>query len=407
LNILSKSNGPLAIFHRVRSSWATLSRAKRGGTGIFVAAALPALIVLGGLSVDKTYVDGRAAMLRRTTQSAALTADAYLNMGQSSATVASKAQSIAASNMPVAQYGTVLPAGNIVLGTWSSNTFTATTTNPNAVQVTALNTAANGNAVNTFFGGLFGKPSIDISSSAVAGYGTGKAFNTIILNDLSMSFSSEVAQQRAADLAILSCIAGATSTTSQIGIIGFTGHASTLVALGNAVTNSTALTTYVNHTLNYCGNSHMPACSGSNVAAGLYTAITQLRAAGIANSTSNIIVITDGVPNADSLTYGRADGIYATPTSLLPVCTVLCSDANLWTMAQNQAAYAGTLGINISTVYYTGDTTGSTTIATYAAQLRSLVTGTGVALTTPTATQIAANSQLFCGSMGSQVKLVR
>jgi Flp pilus assembly protein TadG len=396
---------------RIKSPWAAFSGSRKGGTAILVAVAIPALVLLGGLSVDQSYVNMRASMLRRTVQSAALAGGQYLSTyypNGSSATIVSKAQATATTNMPSTQYGTVVPSANIVMGTWNSTakTFTATTTNPTAVQVTGLNTANNGNAVTTFFGGAYGKPTVDISSSAVVSYGTGKAFNTIILNDLSMSFSSEIADQRTADLAILNCVSGAASTTSQVGITGFTGHSQVLYALGNAVTNSAAMTTYVNKTENYCGNKNMPACSGSNVAAGLYSAITQLQAAGLANASSNIILITDGVPNADSLTYARADGIYPTPTSLLPVCTILCSDANLWTMAQDQAAYAKTLGINISAVYYSGDTVGTANQTAYATALASLVSGTGIALVAPTAAQIDASFGSFCASMGSAVKLV-
>jgi hypothetical protein len=151
----------------------------------------------------------------------------------------------------------------------------------------------------------------------------------------------------------------------------------------------------------------MPACSGSNVAAGLYSAITQLSSAGIANANSNIILITDGVPNADRMTYTRADGIYPTPTSASPVCSTNCSDANLWTMAQDQAAYARSLGINVSTIYYSGDTSGATLQAEYAADLASLISGTGIAMVAPSAANIDAAFGAFCASMGSAVKMVQ
>ena len=401
VNILKNSGEAAALVRKAKSSWAAMSRSRKAGTGLLVATAVPVLIMLGGLSVDESYVTMRASLLRRTAQSAALAGEQYLSTfyttGSSSA-VNTAVQTIATTNMPSGPYGTVVPTSNA--------TFTATTTNPTAVKVTALSTAANGNPVHTFFGGTYGKPTVDVSSSAIASYGTGKAFNTIILNDLSMSFSSEVSDQQAADLAILNCVSGAASTTSQLGLTGFTGHSQTLIALGNAVTNLSTMTTYINHTLNYCGSSHMPGCSGSNVAAGLYSAITQLQAAGLANSSSNIILITDGVPNADAIAYVKADGTYPTPTSLLPVCTVLCSDANLWTMAQDQAAYAKTLGINISTIYYSGDTSGSANKTAYATALQSLVTGTGIALVAPNASQIDASFGAFCASMGSAVKMV-
>jgi Flp pilus assembly protein TadG len=403
----------LAIaLRRATTSWQALGRSKQGSIAILAAASIPALLMLGGLSVDQSYVNVRVSMLRHTAQDSALAGGQYLSTyyttGSSSQIVAA-AQAIAKANLPVAQYGTVVPSANVVLGTWNSSTktFTATTTNPTALKVTAVNTVANGNPINTIFGGAYGLPTVDLTSAAVVGFGTGKAFNTIILNDLSMSFSSEISDQRAADIAILNCITSAASATSQIGLIGFTGHSSALYALGNAATNQTAMTTYINHTLNYCGKTGMPACSGSNVAAGLYSAITLLTTAGIANTNSNIILITDGVPNADKMTYARADGTYPTPTSSSPVCSSSCTDANLWTMAQDQAAYARSLGINVSTIYYSGDTSGATLQAQYAADLATLVSGTGIALVAPSAAKIDAAFGAFCASMGSAVKTVQ
>ncbi len=394
---------------RARASWQALSRSKKGGIAIMAAASIPTLIMLGGLSVDQSYVNVRISMLRHTAQDAALAGGQYLSTYYttgSSATIVSKVQSIATANLPTAQYGTVVPAANIVLGTWNSSTstFTATNTNPTAVQVTALNTVANNNPVHTLFGGAYGRSTVDLSTSAVASYGSaGGIFNTIILNDLSMSFSSEIPDQRAADIAILNCITSAASSSSQIGLTGFTGVPSTIYALGNAVTNQAAMTTYINKTLNYCGNKGMPACSGSNVAAGLYSAISQLTAAGIANANSNIILITDGVPNADNMTYTKADGTYPTPTSNSPVCSKSCTDADLWTMAQDQAAYAKSLKINVSTIYFSGDTSGATLQAQYAADLATLVSGTGVALVAPKAANIDAAFGAFCASMGSAI----
>jgi Flp pilus assembly protein TadG len=424
MNILKKSGRVAASLRRTRSSGAAFRRSKAGGVAMFVAVAVPPLILIGGLSVDQAYIAMRTSMLRRTAQSSALAAGqnlyTYYALPSSAAALTSAATSTALLNMPTVPYGTVVPASSVQIGTWDplAKAFTATTTNPTAVRVTALNTVANGNPVRLFFGAVAGKPTVDISTQAVVGYGTGKAFNTIIVNDLSMSFSSEVAHQRAADLAILSCISGAASTTSQLGIIGFTGVSGTLEPLANAVTAKSAITTYVNGTMSYCGNAGMPACSGSNVAAGLYSATKQLVTAGLANSSSNIIVVTDGVPNADStLNYTKTEGTFPTPTSLVPTCKMVtnskgvitsnCTDANLWTMAQNQAAYAGTLGINVSTVYYSGDTTGATNQAAYATALQTLTTGTGVALVAPTAAQIDASLGAFCASMGSALKLVK
>jgi Flp pilus assembly protein TadG len=399
------------------------------------ALAVPPLILFCGLSIDQSYVYYRNQVLKRTAQAAALAAQTNLNAyyayggttysTASMASINSAVQMIVSANMPAAQYGTVVPVTSsnstsaVQLGTWSnaSKAFTATITNPNAVQVTALNTVANGNPVNTFFRGMIGLATVDLSTAAVASYGNGLSgaggFNTIILNDLSMSFSSEVSNQRTADIAILNCVAGGSNGNAKVGLTGFTGHSKTVYALTQSTApNVSTMTTYIHATLDYCGNTGMPACSGSNVASGLYSAIAQLAAAGIANTSSNIILITDGVPNADAMTYAAVDGTSTTPIAK-PTgwsgCTgwpanSSCSDANLWTAAQAQSLYAKSLGISISTVYYSGDTVGATNIANYSAKLASLVTGNGVSLVAPSASSINSAFATFCTSMGSAVK---
>ena len=119
----------------------------------------------------------------------------------------------------------------------------------------------------------------------------------------------------------------------------------------------------------------------------------------------NIVVITDGVPNANAITYGMNEGAYPTPTSATPTCTTACTDANLWTMATNQANYAGSLGINVSTIYYSGNTS-SGLKATYAAQLAQLRKGTGISLTAPTTAAINASFAAFCATMSSKLMAI-
>jgi hypothetical protein len=184
----------------------------------------------------------------------------------------------------------------------------------------------------------------------------------------------------------------------------------------------TSMTTYINGTLNYCGKSSMPACSGSNVSAGLYNAVAQLMTAGIAGPQSNIVIITDGVPNADDISYTASMGTETPPliagttysTAVrnaqvtTPVCAStkgVCTDANLLTATHNQVAFANALGINISTIYYTGDTA-SGSVASYETELASWVTGKGTAIIAPTAASINTNFAQFCSSMGSAAKSV-
>ena len=74
-------------------------------------------------------------------------------------------------------------------------------------------------------------------------------------------------------------------------------------------------------------------------------------------------------------------------------------------MAQNQAAYARSLGISISTIYYSGNTPANQQ-ASYAASLATLTGGTGISLVVPTTGQISSSFAAFCATMASALKLV-
>jgi Flp pilus assembly protein TadG len=396
--------------------WHRLLAERKAAIAVLAAVMFPALVGFGLLAVDASYLYQRHSLLRQTVQAAALAAGAnlatYYTSGTNSTTaIAAAAQTFAQANEPSQTYGTVIPTANVVVGNWNSTTSTFTSlassggTSPNAVQVTGLNTRANGNPVQLFFSGLLGYSTKDLTSTAIVSFATGLNFDTIILNDLSQSFSSEISEQRAADLAILNCVQTSSSAASNFGITTFDGHSNVYQALLQASTNLSSLESKIN-ALNYCGTTGMPACSGSNVAAGLYSAIQQFSTVSATNTIKNIILITDGVPNARSgTTYTQADGIYPTPTSTTPICTNNCTDANLLTMAQDQAANAYAAGINVSTIYYSGDTQASEQ-ASYAASLASLRKGTGVSLVAPTAAQISTVLGGFCATVPSALKLV-
>jgi len=125
------------------------------------------------------------------------------------------------------------------------------------------------------------------------------------------------------------------------------------------------------------------------------------------NTLKNVIIITDGVPNVHSgKTYTQADGIYPTPPATNnPICTSNCTDANLLTMAQDQATVAASAGISISTIYYSGDTAASQQ-ASYAASLATLRRGTGVSLVAATTAEITTKLGGFCATMPSAVTYV-
>jgi hypothetical protein len=369
---------------------------------------VPLMIGFGCLSVDQGYYGYRSLLLQQTVESAALAAGnklpTYYSSNRSSTAIVTQAQTFTTLNMPSAQYGTVVSAANVVLGNLSGTTFTSLAsshgTTPDAVQVTGVNT------VPLFMGSWFGRPSVVISVTATASSATSQAFNTIVVNDMSGSFSSELSNQRSADLAILNCVKGQTGTTSEFGITLANGHSTTWQALAVASTAYSTLTKQITKlAASSCGSN----CdTGSNIASGIYSAIQQFSSSKFANTKKNIVVITDGVPNQDStVDYEKADGIYPTPTATTPTCIgkKKCSDDDLLTMAKNQAAAAAAAGISVSTIYYSGDT-GASDQASYAASLATLVTGTGVAMVAPTSSQISTTIAGFCSTMPSALKLV-
>jgi Flp pilus assembly protein TadG len=396
--------------------WRRLLTERRGAIAVLTALMLPALIASGPLFVDTGYLCFRTVLLRQTVHAAALAAaqtlsNYYTSGTSSTAAIVSAAQNFALANSPSATYGTVVSAANVVVGNWNATTSTFTSlatsggTAPNAVQVTGVNSAANGNPVKMFFAGLIGMSTMDLSSTATASYATGQNFDTIIINDLSQSFKSEIGNQRTADLAILNCVNASAGSATNFGITTIDGHSSIYQPLLQASTNLSSLETKIN-ALNYCGTTGMPACSGSNVASGIYSAIHQFSSVSSTNTLKNIIIITDGVPNADTgTTYAKADGTYATPTSKTPICSTACTDANLETMAEDQAGNAWAAGISVSTIYYSGDTaTGDE--ATYEAELARWRQGSGVSLVAPTAAKISTILGGFCATMPSALKLV-
>ncbi len=411
-SVAARLTGKLARFGRRRD---------RGAMAVMCAVMTPVLIGFGALAINQGYYSYRAQMLRQTTQSAALAAAnklaTYYASG-STATVVSTGQSFAAANMPSAQYGTVVPAANVVVGTWnpSTSTFTSGGTTPNAVQVTGVNTTANSNPVSLYFGSLFGKPSVDLTSTVVASYvssgtgsgaqgtgsgaqGTGvagQAFNTIVINDMSDSFSGEISDQVAADQQILNCVKGQTGTSSEFGITFINGHASTYQALEAAGANYTLLQTEIN-LIAVCTALLDPNCgTGSNVASGLYSAIQQFNSSTFTGKSKNIVIITDGAPNVSSgVNYTTADGVS---------CGKNCTDADLEAGAQALAATAAAQGISISTIYYSGDDTNPTDQANDEAFLASLVTGSGTAMIAPTAAQIDSSYSGFCSTIPATLK---
>ena len=373
-------------------------RARRGSVGVYIASAIPIMIMMGSLSFDQAYIAARHQQLRLTTQAAALAAagnltEYYYSGSQTALNTA--ATNIAGLNMPSSTFGNVITAANITLGTYASGTFTSNSTTPTAVQVVGLMTTANSNPLTIPFGGMFGLGTVQMSSTAVAtpsgstggggggggaGGGNSGPMNVMLLNDLSESFTGtaspwgELSYMKTADNDIINCLSTNANSPSKAGLASFDGNATTKYNLTTMTTTTqSALETAVNG-LEACQQAGT--CSGSNAAAGFLAALNQFNTNGTSSGNNNIVIITDGVPgNNSSVTYGASNGMTAGPSALSStnwmtstgdhalVCsgtgTSACSDAQLATAATNMASYAKAQGVKVWVFYYTGDDGGT------------------------------------------------
>jgi len=370
-----------------RLGFKDLLRDERGVVLLYTSVCIPIFIGFAALSAEGSYAISQRNMLQITAEAAALAATAQLP----NATVAiSTAQTYAAKNMPAAIYGTVLTGGDVALGQWTSGCaaggqacFTAGAQPYNAVKVTTRRAAANGNQLPIFFGPGFA--SFDISATATFGYGAGSGsqatWNAIIDEDISMSFSTQLTHARAADQALLDCMHQNAAAGSKLGITLFTGvsppppYQAQLPVTDTPDYNS--LKTKIAG-INQCSSAGMPGCSGSNISAGMNSSISQFcpstpcPSAGPAGSRQVLVVVTDGIPNCGS-----------TPN---------CSDTTLKNNAVNSANTAAADGMDVYTIYYG-------TSSSDAAWLATLIRGNGIALTTPTASQLPTLMQQICSQM--------
>ena len=400
----------------------TLLADRRAGMTVFIAGLITAMIVFGAFVLDSMRLVIMAQRLNQATQMAALAGGSKLSTyytTSATTTLTTAANSLFNSNVGGDWANT--PSTTIAVGSWSSSNFVANTT-PNAVQVI-------GNAtVNTIFGALLGRTSFPITKTAVARIGGARAVNVVVVNDASGSFSSDIAQQRAADLAILNCIASSATGTSKFGISTFDGTSTIYIPLTTTTAAATtSMTTRINAMLSCSGSGTVggnpPMCSGSNAAAGIYNARIQLDALNCPMCNNNIIVITDGVPNYNPISYTQATGTYVSTTgtgtamvgtgsATTPICGVgstnSCStptnsngdSVRMLAMAQGQAAAAGASGYLVSTIYYSGSTSGSALVAAYTAELAGWTKNGGVAMVAPTPTQITSSSNGVCALLG-------
>jgi len=374
------------------ASFARFSRTRAGSVIVFVALSITILILFMTLAVDVSYYYYQKKELQSAADAAALAGSAML---PDSGTAVTTAITYAQKNAPVAQYGTVLRSSDVIPGNWTAatRTFTPAAENATALRVTLRRTRANGNAAPTFFGRIMGISAVDLVVTATATYGTNKAWDAMIVQDVTQSFSNQIAHSKAAAQQLLNCQKTAAGDASQFGLVVFTGFPFVQQRLASVGTNYSSLQTKIN-ALNRCDTGGMPQCSGSNIAAGLKQALGAFTDGSYQPSPDfagkAVILLTDGIPNADpsAQPYTAAQGGDGRCGDARHPCT----DSDLQRFAQTQADALWAQGVSVYTIFYSGNG-GSASDAAYVA---SLVRGKGKAYQTPTASQLKSMMNNVC-----------
>ena len=356
------------------------SHARRGAIAVLAAVLMIVVIGMVAFAVDIGYLCVVQTQAQAAADAAAM-AGAMSLAGSASQAVAN-AQACAALNTANAQPVT-LNSSDVVLGTWNSTagTFGALsgsgTTNANAVQVTVNLTAARGNPVSFFFGKIFGLNSGNIAAKAT---GAAKRWDVVISQDISSSYSADLAYATSGHLALLSDFTQY-SPGSYYGVVQHAGWGSTWAALqasgsnyatlyntiGNMADCSNATTgaynVYGGTTTSIAVTTQIPSCSGSDLATGIQQAINMFNSSAYTSvapsgTAKAIILSSDGESNASP------NGQHPSPTY---------TDAQLNTLAQTTAAAAWAQGISVYVVFYYhgSDTNADTSL------LQSLVQGQG------------------------------
>ncbi len=144
-----------------------LYRDTRGAIGPMFVFVLPLLLGALAYVTDLGHLISTRSHLQAVADATALAA---ASSPVDEDTGIARARYYAAINMPIADYGDVLPEDDILFGTWNGDTrtFTQGALPTDAVLVTLRRTEDNGNALDTFFGSVLGIHAFDVTAAAIA-----------------------------------------------------------------------------------------------------------------------------------------------------------------------------------------------------------------------------------------------
>ena len=371
---------------RTMTLFKSLSRDREGAVAVIAALFLFVLLGMGALAIDMSYAYKTRSLLQATASAAALAAAPKLgDLSQARA----RAQEYVEDNMPADEHGTVLDNSDVVVGNWDPDTRTWTPggTPANALQVTARRSAANDNQLNLFLAPVLGLASLDMEASAVAYFKSPTAWDVVLVQDVTGSFSEEIDDAKIADQALLDCISNNLVNT-KMGLTAFTGYGHIMtpmlpVGSGDPLSqpNYESMSDAITN-LNSCGrpaDPAMPPCTGTHIGVGIESATEQLDSyepdVGIVGQ--SMIIVGDGAPNASAAAQSsyRASPHYS--------CGSSCSDNELRDMAIAAADAAYAKGYNIYAIFY--DEANDDDASAF---FESLVRGTGIYRRTPNSDEL-------------------
>ncbi|HVT89059.1 MAG TPA: pilus assembly protein TadG-related protein [Tepidisphaeraceae bacterium] len=322
-------------------------RFRRGSALLYLAIGLFVLLGLISLGVDVGHAQLAKSELRATLDAATLAGCSGL--GVSPAEARKRAKDIALANK-VDGRQLVLLDSDIQLGTWDSSTrqFSALSASneslANSMRIVLKLTKARGNAVQLTFAGMFGVNSIELSATSTAAFATG--VDSVIVQDITSSFNSELSNAKKGDQAFLDNLNNS-SGAGALGIVAQTGKSKTIAPLQSISGNYTTLSNAIS-SLKTCGSSGMPACSGTDIAAGIEGGLAVFNAY-TSNNMKTMIIVSDGEPTQDSdgqhpsmnaaqlLAQANADADTAWNTYKISVYVVFWNETNDATAAANLA----------------------------------------------------------------------
>ncbi len=262
----------------------------------------------------------------------------------------------------------ILSDADIVAGRWDhgARSFTPGGNPRNAVKIIVRMSRASGNPAGTFFAAALGFDEVDITASAVAAFDPADEWDFVVAQDVTSSFSVEIADAREANQTMLDCIRdSATGGQDPLwGMVLFTGVSTIYQPLQSAMNSYSSLSQSVSD-LRLCGQPGMPACSGTHVAPGINAAIDVFEDSPHGMEINRaIVVVGDGYPNP------------AGANSHLTVQQM----KNQTTQAADAAAAQG---ISVFTVFF--DETNDDTAAAF---FEGLTRGKGKSMRTPDAADL-------------------